>query len=459
MRTTPAAYTGGAATWTNPTLAGRLVHTNPNPNFVSSTTVTASCGDDQPNANAAGDLDNNLTFRNNALAAGLPANFFVVNPHADEVNVRDSGAFSTYHALQLDLRRRLSRGLAFNGSYQYALEEGSAFLGFHFGRASDPEQRVHPSRLQDAVGLDDSGRTRRAVWPQPESGPRCAPRRLAVQRRRPISGAHDEFRQRPAGRDDQGRGAEVVQVRGPARSANRAADRVRLPGRCDSEHEAGVQRQRDEPERLQRSRRPRGSILRAGEQRRLHPAQGRRLRARERWSSSARGSRASTSGSRRRSRSAGTRASSSVPMCSTSSTTSTSASPTRRARRGRAPGSSRPIPPIATSTTPTIQEAVSDRSRSDSIGKQAASAFRGHGSWPEVGAWSSWRSPGSLLSRDQRSLKETVRRIAVDSGVPFRRPGVYWSCRTAFFAASSTSECTDRNTVTSLTLPSGPIIA
>jgi Carboxypeptidase regulatory-like domain/TonB dependent receptor len=133
----PAAYTGGAQTWTNTTLAGRLVHTNPNPNFVSSTTVTATAATIRNN-NAAGDLDNNLTFRNNAVAAGLPANFFVVNPHADQVSVRDSGAFNTYHALQLELRRRLSRGFAFNGSYQYALEEGSEFLGFHFGRASNP---------------------------------------------------------------------------------------------------------------------------------------------------------------------------------------------------------------------------------------------------------------------------------------------------------------------------------
>jgi hypothetical protein len=130
----PAAYTGGAATWSNTTFAGRLVHTNPNPNFVSSATSTAA----NANANAAGDLDNNLTFRNNALTAGVPANFFVVNPHAGSVNVRDSGAFSTYHALQIELRRRLSKGLSLNGSYQYALEEGSEFLGFHFGRASSP---------------------------------------------------------------------------------------------------------------------------------------------------------------------------------------------------------------------------------------------------------------------------------------------------------------------------------
>ena len=124
----PAAYAGGAATWTNVTFAGRLAHTNPNPTSFNAST----------NANAAGDLDNNLTFRNNALAAGLPANFFVVNPHANQVNVRDSGAFSTYHALQIELRRRLSHGLSLNGSYQYALEAGSEFLGFHSGRASSP---------------------------------------------------------------------------------------------------------------------------------------------------------------------------------------------------------------------------------------------------------------------------------------------------------------------------------
>jgi hypothetical protein len=80
------------------------------------------------------DLDGNLTRRNNAIAAGLPANFFVVNPAANAVNVTDSGAFSDYHALQLDLRRRLSRGLSASVNYQYAIERGSAFDGFKYGR-------------------------------------------------------------------------------------------------------------------------------------------------------------------------------------------------------------------------------------------------------------------------------------------------------------------------------------
>src|SRR6185503_15375736 len=129
----PAAYTGGTNTWTNSTLASRLVKTNPSPNNITVTSAYSTS-----TANAASDLDGNLTRRQNAAAAGLAANFFVVNPDANNVNVTDSGAFSTYHALQMEVRRRLSKGLQANMSYQYALEEGSSFLGWHFGRVSLP---------------------------------------------------------------------------------------------------------------------------------------------------------------------------------------------------------------------------------------------------------------------------------------------------------------------------------
>ena len=50
-------------------------------------------------------------------------------------NVTDSGAFSKYNALQLELRRRLSKGFSANMNYQYAFEGGSQFDGFSFGRA------------------------------------------------------------------------------------------------------------------------------------------------------------------------------------------------------------------------------------------------------------------------------------------------------------------------------------
>jgi hypothetical protein len=112
--TTASAYSG--SNWTNTTFAGRLVATNPSP------------------TGAAGDLDGNATRRGNAATAGLASNFFVPNPHASSVNVTDSGAYSDYHALQLELRRRLSKGISANVNYQYALEGGSAFDGFTFGR-------------------------------------------------------------------------------------------------------------------------------------------------------------------------------------------------------------------------------------------------------------------------------------------------------------------------------------
>ena len=117
-----AAYSG--TTWTNTALTQDLVRTNP-----------------QPHQSAA-DLDGDATRRANAATAGLPANFFVVNPHAASVNVTDSGAYSDFNALQIELRRRLSHGLSFNANYQYGLEGGSTFLGFHYGREMLPSANV-----------------------------------------------------------------------------------------------------------------------------------------------------------------------------------------------------------------------------------------------------------------------------------------------------------------------------
>jgi hypothetical protein len=112
----PAAYTGGTGTWASTTFAARMSPALPNP------------------LGSAGDLDGNTTRRNNAIAAGVPLNYFRMNPHVNDVNVTDSGAFSDYHALQIEVRRRLSRGLSAFVNYQYAREGGSAFDGFRFGR-------------------------------------------------------------------------------------------------------------------------------------------------------------------------------------------------------------------------------------------------------------------------------------------------------------------------------------
>ncbi len=69
---------------------------------------------------AASDLHANATFRANALAAGVAANFFVLNPDVDQANITVDKARTKYDALQLDFRRRLSRGMTISANYTYA---------------------------------------------------------------------------------------------------------------------------------------------------------------------------------------------------------------------------------------------------------------------------------------------------------------------------------------------------
>ena len=243
-----AAYTGGANTWTNSTLAGRLVRTNPAPNQVLSTTAFST-----GTAYAAADLDGNLTRRQNAAAAGYPANFFVVNPDANQVNITDSGAFSSYHAIQAEVRRRLSRGLQMNASYQYALEEGSAFLGFHFGRVSSPA----------------GGATARSATRSRRSGTGPLPigrgERFGKDVHPVLNGIIGGWQFNGVGRIQartsdfgnvrlvgmtQSRRPENVQVRRPHRSGHGITDGLHHAGRCDPEHAPRVQHEFDITERL-----------------------------------------------------------------------------------------------------------------------------------------------------------------------------------------------------------------
>ncbi|HUR21720.1 MAG TPA: hypothetical protein VMZ90_12970, partial [Vicinamibacterales bacterium] len=97
--TSTGAYTG--ANWTNTTLTGRLAVYNPNVE------------------SAADDLYNDATRRANALAAGLPANFFAMNPQVGNANIMRSTGGGRYHSMQVEYRRRLSKGLLVNASYTY----------------------------------------------------------------------------------------------------------------------------------------------------------------------------------------------------------------------------------------------------------------------------------------------------------------------------------------------------
>ena len=128
----------------------------------------------------------------NAIAAGLPANFFVANPAVDDVNVTDSGAFSDYHALQIELRRRLSKGLSANVNYQYAIEGGSAFDGFTFGRDDGTTRATSATRSRrSGTGRSRSAAASASARHAPD--PQRHPRRLELQRRRPHPGAPVNF--------------------------------------------------------------------------------------------------------------------------------------------------------------------------------------------------------------------------------------------------------------------------
>jgi hypothetical protein len=112
--TNPAAYTG--TLWANSNFVNPLNRANPNPFTPASN-----------NANAG--LYGSPGRRANALAAGLPVNFFVVNPDAlGGATITGNGGSSRYHSLQLELRQRLHQGLQFNTSYVF----GNMFVSNRF---------------------------------------------------------------------------------------------------------------------------------------------------------------------------------------------------------------------------------------------------------------------------------------------------------------------------------------
>jgi Carboxypeptidase regulatory-like domain len=79
----------------------------------------------QPYTTASSSATNGLfgsqTFRDNAVKAGLPPNFFLVNPDLlGGVTFTGNGGYSRYDGMQVDFRRRLSRGLLVDANYTFA---------------------------------------------------------------------------------------------------------------------------------------------------------------------------------------------------------------------------------------------------------------------------------------------------------------------------------------------------
>jgi hypothetical protein len=79
--------------------------------------------------NANSGLAGNPTRQANSIRAGLPANFFRVNPDMlGGANATGNRGSSAYNAIQLQFRRRLSGGLQFDANYSY----GRGTLSEHF---------------------------------------------------------------------------------------------------------------------------------------------------------------------------------------------------------------------------------------------------------------------------------------------------------------------------------------
>jgi hypothetical protein len=102
----PSSYSGTA--WKNSTLYGYLSKHNPQPLPFATYLQT-----------------NNSTFAANAINAGLPANYFLLNPGlysgAYVMGRPEDSINNRYDAIQVELKRRMSKGFLIQGSYQWVM--------------------------------------------------------------------------------------------------------------------------------------------------------------------------------------------------------------------------------------------------------------------------------------------------------------------------------------------------
>jgi hypothetical protein len=136
----PMAQAGNAALYTSSSFRSSnfinpLARFNPNPFTTAGTSTTAG-------------LNGVATFRANMLRAGLPANFWVVNPDKLSANVVSNGGKTHYNSAQFELRRRLHQGLQFQSSYVFGKAYGSQRFSFRTPRVmrrdtGDPGDLTH----------------------------------------------------------------------------------------------------------------------------------------------------------------------------------------------------------------------------------------------------------------------------------------------------------------------------
>ena len=85
----------------------------------------------------ADNLWSDATRRANALAVGLPANFFLANPGlTGGANYTGNGGYSRYDGMQVELRRRLTKGLLVQSNYTWAKSFSSSRVSFRAPRVN-----------------------------------------------------------------------------------------------------------------------------------------------------------------------------------------------------------------------------------------------------------------------------------------------------------------------------------
>ena len=116
--TNPARYTG--SNWTTSTNLGYLNKVNPNP------------------TSWAGTLHSDTTKRANGAKAGMPVNFFMVNPNLrGGATVNGNGGYTQYDSMVIELRRRMSQGLLVQANYTWAKGFSTSRYSFRRDRLFD----------------------------------------------------------------------------------------------------------------------------------------------------------------------------------------------------------------------------------------------------------------------------------------------------------------------------------
>ncbi len=98
----------------------------------------------------AGSLYSDATRKANGLAAGFAANFFQTNPNLNSVSFTGNGGFSRYDGLQVELRRRLSKGLLVQANYTFA----KAFNGSRLTEFRSPRVATRGGTLDHAFKVN-----------------------------------------------------------------------------------------------------------------------------------------------------------------------------------------------------------------------------------------------------------------------------------------------------------------